>query len=407
MNFPCVVLRVLSWFPFVLVSPSRGFTGSPGTGPEEISCRLVLSTSASVEDRWTHTAAEERPTVTETSEVVRGQVFTAYVFFTHYARDGKGEAGLRYDIRILKPDGSSYYEQKDVVGHTGRAGDGKDVLLARDLIHVSFDPPDPLGKYTVTILAHDEIDHTTASETRTIQLVEDVPGESFSSAEDVGKWITGYFESPHPERAIAALTTLELLTAKEKTKEDDHDESDSTGAQSFFHEVFESNPWLYPRLIAGYAKYEPAGRKAALEVLSRATFDTKALVASFDEKDSRAWKALAEQPRRNLLTDPITDPSHLDALWGQFLATGKFAPIYRLCEALAPEETGAVPDKAYAPKKDEPEASLRLLIHEMAEWSIASNAEQHPLVKSYCEWILSQEKIPKAVRAELKKALDS
>jgi hypothetical protein len=116
---------------------------------------------------------------------------------------------------------------------------------------------------------------------------------------------------------------------------------------------------------------------------------------------------LATQTQRDPLSDPITDPSHLDALWGMFLATGEFAPIYRLCEALAPEETSAVPDQAYSPNKDEPESSLRPLIHELAEWSIASNAEQHPLVKSYCEWILSQESISKAVRRELKKALDS
>src|SRR5260221_6314402 len=290
----------------------------------------------------------------------------------------------------MKPDGTSYHEQKDVVGHTGLAGDGKDVLLARDLLHVSFDPPDPLGKYTVTIVVHDESNDTTASETQTVRLVEDIQGDSFSSAEDIGKWITEYFESPHPERAIAALTSLELLTAKEKG---DEDESDFTAARVFFHEVFEGNPWLYPRLIAGYAKYEPAGRKAALEVLSRASCDTKALVASLDKNDLRAWKGFSARPLRDPLSDPITDPAHLDALWEMFLATGKFAPIYRLCEALAPEETGAVPDQAYSPKKGEPDSSLRPLIHQLAEWSIGSNAEQHPLVKSYCEWILSQEKI--------------
>ena len=150
----------------------------------------------------------------------------------------------------------------------------------------------------------------------------------------------------------------------------------------------------------------PAVRRAILSLVARCEFDAHEFVASLEGDDRNLWKAATSETARDPLRDPITDPEHLDELWGLFFASGSFAPIHRLCEALSPEETDAVPDQEYQPNKDKEAVYLRVVIRGAAAWSIGSNASQHPLVKSYCEWMLEAEKVPNGVRAQIQKALE-
>lgn len=77
-----------------------------------------------------------------------------------------------------------------------------------------------------------------------------------------------------------------------------------------------------------------------------------------------------------------------------FFASGKFAPVRRLCDALAPAETAAIP-----------EGTMGTVLQTAAVWSVGSNVDQHPLVKSYCEYILHAEETGEGVRGELRKLL--
>lgn len=401
--------RALAIVPVVVASRPAdlarpGASGSVSAG--DFDCVLVLTLDGSVGDRWDHTLSEEAPKIPTVSKVARGEEFLVHVFFSNYAAGKEDEVKLTYDLHISKPDGSTYHEQLGIDAHHGRVAPGAGLLLSRETIHVSFDPPDPLGGYAVRVVAHDEVKGTTASANAKIELVETLEAAPFADFDALEEWVSSYFESPSPERAVLALTSFARL-APDEVKTSEAKVEGATASRQFFHEVFEANPWLYPSLVDAYATCDAESRSVVLETLSRSTVDLKAFVAGLGEEDARAWKRLRARTFRDPISDPIRDPADLDVLWGRFLAKGTFAPIYRICEALAPEATDAVPDEKFAGEKGEPPVSLRVLISRLAEWSLSSNAEEHEVVKSYCHWIQEQKNVPEALRTAIGKALGS
>ncbi|MEO7742719.1 MAG: hypothetical protein ABIR98_07275 [Usitatibacter sp.] len=99
--------------------------------------------------------------------------------------------------------------------------------------------------------------------------------------------------------------------------------------------------------------------------------DTKALLAGL-AKEMPAQRAMIEDLARStpakLVEVPLDkDPWVLAALWGNFMATGDEAPVLRIIDAL-PFTMIAQGDKQ------------RLAMGRTAEWSLISNAAQHPRV---------------------------
>jgi hypothetical protein len=124
-----------------------------GAPPAEFLCTVALSDDITFEDRWFHTDSESGVHVSATNRVVRGQVFKVQVFLLNPTPDSSGKSNVRSDIFIKRPDGKSYYEVKDLECYRG--GATSMVVLSSSLLGVSFDPEDPLGQYSVRVVARD------------------------------------------------------------------------------------------------------------------------------------------------------------------------------------------------------------------------------------------------------------
>lgn len=86
--------------------------------------------------------------------------------------DGKDAvvADVTYDVSITKPDGSSYFNSKDVLGWTGEPPPSHLIQLVQSSATIAFETIDPAGEYTVAIVVHDKIRKTDIALQHTIRL---------------------------------------------------------------------------------------------------------------------------------------------------------------------------------------------------------------------------------------------
>jgi len=86
----------------------------------------------------------------------RGQAVVAVIIFTG-CRAEKDKCKSSVDFRVLKPDGSTYAEQRDLVLWDGSPPSGRQLLLSRANLGIRIEPTDPAGEYRVRALVFDHI----------------------------------------------------------------------------------------------------------------------------------------------------------------------------------------------------------------------------------------------------------
>ena len=133
------------------------------------------------------------------------------------------------------------------------------------------------------------------------------------------------------------------------------------------------------------------------------------LHSKLDEATSRELDELVLLPDE--VPDTIRTPGELDQLWFEFFATGKVEPVRRLVEQLArpgemltPKEFKAKKEKGETTPEDL-EKLKNFLITLAANWSLNSNAKQHPLVRYYLEAMLTRGEIKHPRSAALVKEI--
>lgn len=212
-------------------------------------------------------------------------------------------------------------------------------------------------------------------------------GRPFSKTEDLGNWITYFYKNPDSTRVAQAILFA---------------------SQSGFFEDGKASPPFFG-FLAGWFSQNRSSAEAVVEQLLNlpaadqpvlvlglwysATPESKALLAKYasrlpSQKALIAQLATSGQPS---ITDiPVEEgPWVLDALWGNFMATGAEVPVARIVSAL-PWATikGDIP---------------RLLVGGAAKWSLTSNAVQHPRVLEICRLLLPRS--PANVAAPLKEVI--
>ncbi len=381
-------------FILALTLAAPSFTPTPDQAAEKIECKLVLCPDSAFEDRWTHTPASAGVHLPETHSVVRKQYFSAVLFLTKFPAD---EQVLEYDIRMTKPDGGVYFEQEDLEGfNIGKASHGS-VLCARATVNVCFEPEDALGAYVTSVVIHDKQGKTAATAEEKIELVEYVEGKGFKDREELTAWLPAYLHNQQPERAIPGFL--------EYCKEGGWG-NDSTLAHGFFDELFRRNDWLFPLLLEKYQSASAECRRQILGMLARSKYDAQSFLADCNDEDRTALDKLRAEPRSDPLTEPIASREHLNELYGVYFASGAFAPIYRMCEALAPEETGAVADGNVVKTGGEQGPPLRTVVPTVLNKKLLELVSYDKLVAQYCEWIVDDDETPKGVRDAVKELLE-
>jgi len=210
----------------------------------------------------------------------------------------------------------------------------------------------------------------------------------FESQEEVSKWLTFYYQAPSPDRMPA---TIEYMSRSGML--------DNKNAMApifgFISGVFKDKPMK----VAGWIDRLGSLKDEHLGVVVLGLW-----YANLPESQRLTYEILDKHPKLNeqfaflrkgspMPIDKIplkNGPWVLDALWGNFMATGRKKPIERIMAAL--------------PWVDVKGDTSRLLVGGAAQWSLTSNAVQHDLVFKFCEAAIKTQ--PKDIALKLQEVLE-
>ena len=211
--------------------------------------------------------------------------------------------------------------------------------------------------------------------------------QDFANAEALGRWITYYYTKPEPHRVAEAIH--------------------AASAQGFMKNGQKAAPFI--GFIAGVMSKNPSMAASLAEQLtSLPEVDQPVLIlgvwySAYPEAKPLLERLTKSMPRHKEMIDHLLandrprlldlpleqGPWVLDALWGNFMATGDDAPVARIISALPwINVRGDVP---------------RLLVGGAARWSLVSNAIQHKPVMTACKKALASQ--PKEVTEVLREVI--
>lgn len=144
-----VLLGILEEVP----RKAHAFPGRDG----EFSALLFVTDDLEFRARWAATPIADAPDVGAVSRLPRGREAEVELVFTGMGLDPGLNAEVLWDLTVLRPDGATYAEFKDMPGLRGRRPTRYMVTLAETAVRIAFDPPDPAGVYTVKAVARDRV----------------------------------------------------------------------------------------------------------------------------------------------------------------------------------------------------------------------------------------------------------
>ena len=364
-----------------------GLVTSPSPKPvsaDSFECLLAVSTNLAFTDHWYYTLDDEMR-ITASDEVFRHQYFEVFLFLTGFEVDEDSLADIRYDLLVSSPDGSVWYEDQDIVALEGEASPDYPQLAANG-IQACFEPEDQFGTYTVRVEVRDTVGDSTTVLEETVELVEFELGPSFEDRDEYRAWQYDPALHESPERAVHGL--LEFGGA---------DGMDP----GFFREMFESNTWLLESLLAELPDQDAATRARVFDVLSRCPSFQIELGENFSSSDKEVWSELREQVY-DPLELPIRGREDLNELWGMFVAGRRIAPLYRLCLALAPDETGVVADTTVYSEKHDIDVPMSRVVPKYVRLMFERDlAYSESLTHAYLEGLVESGNLPDKALAEL------
>ena len=113
-----------------------------------------------------------RPAFHAVSEARRGETVAAMILFARCAADSDGRCRSDVAWRLLRPDGSTYAEQRGVPLWNEVAPPAKSLQVAEGVLHFEVELDDPLGKYQIEALVFDRVSNRQISLTRELRVVE-------------------------------------------------------------------------------------------------------------------------------------------------------------------------------------------------------------------------------------------
>jgi hypothetical protein len=209
----------------------------------------------------------------------------------------------------------------------------------------------------------------------------------FKSQEEFGKWLTYYYLKPEPENIVQAVRYMSESGFLENGKT-------YPPIFGFLAGVFKNNPSKIGSWVNDLSSLKDSSYGVVvLGVWYANISDSKEKVYAILEKRpalKEQFSYLYKGSPMEIRQIPLEQGSWvLDALWGNFMATGSTEPVARIMEAL--------------PWLDVKGETNKLLVAGAARWSLTSNAEQHKKVMAICESEI--EKQPPAVQEKLKSVI--
>ena len=212
---------------------------------------------------------------------------------------------------------------------------------------------------------------------------------AFESDEEISNWTTYYYQNPTPTK------TPEFIEYLSKSGIFDNQNS-ITPIMGFLSGVFKNNPDQITPTLDKITKTNKSHIGVVVLGIWYANLpESKEIVYGILENNPALKKEIEFLYRGNpmeIVNIPLEQgPWVLDALWGNFMATGNKAPVERIITAL--------------PWIDTKGDMSKLIVGGSARWSLTSNATQHPSVLKICENSLPE--APPEVAGKLIKVIEN
>jgi hypothetical protein len=348
-------------------------------------------------DFWSKTLPSSEPGFATISRFHPDDEFLPVVLLKHIGDRGDGTGHVTLEVSVRGADGETEVLGTDIPAWDGplpRSG----ISLGTSIFGLKFDGEEALGTVTLSVTARDAASASTVRREVELEFVPWSYGEEPASAEDLGAWMTAYHTAPAPAEAVRAWLEFARL----------HDAESGQWhfpVLEFFRHVFLANPWLVPHLVGRFPHADAEQRFKIAALLHLTEHDDLVDALSFADAEER--RQVREQVAALQLPDPygpLVHPAQLDLLWGEFLATARYAPVRQLVRALelAPFEAAALAAATTPPATDEERsAAFRGILFGAARWSLDSNLRQHALVRAYADYMLAEESLGETERAVL------
>jgi hypothetical protein len=209
----------------------------------------------------------------------------------------------------------------------------------------------------------------------------------FKSEEEFSKWLTYYYLDPEPENVVEAVRYMSESGYLDNGKA-------YPPIFGFLAGVFKKNPSKVSSWVNNLSSLNNSSYGVVVLGLWYANLpNSKERVHAILEKRpvlKEQFNYLYHGSPMEIKQIPLEQgPWVLDALWGNFMATGNAEPVARIMEAL--------------PWLDVKGETHKLLVAGAARWSLTSNAEQHKKVMDICESEIKTQ--PPAVQDKLKSVI--
>ena len=333
--------------------------------------------------------------ITTVSKVERQQPFSLNIAIG-LKKPLERELKLIGDVVLTSPDGKQNTVLKDKELFVLPAG-AKGVIFSGSFLSVSFDPPDKNGKYQFSVTLKDAAGKV-KKQSAEVELVDSITNFDMMDFKEFDQLLTYYYRNPQPGRLLAALNYFlseGVIKLRSKGKK-----ANALPVLWCFAKIFQHNPQFFDELAKMSGKDKPRDQYLAIlfyNIGKEFTGSYKAQINPHILKQiSRYRKPIMSE------TDEIRFPQQLDLLWGEFFATGKFAPIKRIASALQkkPELSIQEAKAITASGKKLTKAQEQLLINNVtknaAVWSLNSNIRRggQLLAGFYLETIYARKLYP-------------
>ncbi len=367
--------------------------------PKNEYASIIPTIDYSFSDKWFRTISSNTPMLQTTYEVVKGQrVFIEIIFF-NYGLDINNNAEIVYDIEVLTPSGSTYFKQDKMLG-INRKIEIPSIQRVESMLRLSFDPEDEFGIYKINVKIYDIIEKTNYTLTEKIELVQNKNKTIIETDDQFSEWMMNYYKTMTPQNAVDAYVYY-------INSELSRNENSFTPVFSFFCEIFKNNSYLVTPLINEYGNQELNVKYSIMYLLYYLTDnqESEIFLNSLIGKEGELYNNLKQQ---ELLTIPeeATSPVHLDMLWGEFFAGGKYDSILKLVKVLKDYKySGSIQRFKEDPSDENKISALKEATYKAAIWSLHSNSENHSLVRSYLEYIYRVENFDDNIKEQLRMIL--
>jgi hypothetical protein len=210
----------------------------------------------------------------------------------------------------------------------------------------------------------------------------------FSSQDEVCKWMTYYYINPEPNRVSDVINYMSQNGMLDEKKA-------SPPIFGFLAGIFKMNPSQVLQSIKESKNLPPPHYSIVLLGIwysglpNGKTIVIDTIQNNAEQKKNLGYLLSGDSP--NLLDIPLKQGAWvLDALWGNFMATGEEEPILKIMSAL--------------PWVDVEGNANLMIVGGAANWSLTSNAMQHDRVLEICEKQVQLQ--PSEISIKLKKIID-